>query len=351
LNLKPKPQKKHNIGLLAKPMQYRNKEKDAAVERTMRWSASAPANIALIKYMGKKDFSKNIPSNPSLSYTLNHLRSFVEIEVSTENEDRWEKHPQLSSASLSEKEQARFLSHFSFLKNFFNYTGFFYLRSANNFPASCGLASSASSFAALTLCAVTAFCELQNKPLLSRKDISQLARLGSGSACRSFFSPFALWETDYAENIDLPYQDLKHRVLLITRKNKKITSSQAHQTVLTSLSFTGRPERAQTRLQLLINALQKQDWKAAFELVWQEFWDMHCLFETAHPPFSYLLPESLLALNILRDFWEKEGDGPLVTMDAGPNIHLLFRPDQKNIYQDLTKKLSKSFQLFAPNEF
>ncbi|MBI5448626.1 MAG: diphosphomevalonate decarboxylase [Gammaproteobacteria bacterium] len=324
----------------------------------MTWFASAPANIALIKYMGKSannnvlshpNNTRNTPTNPSLSYTLNHLQSFVELEHSSTSCDQWQPLPGHTPLALNEQEQTRFLSHLSFIKKQFHYSACFYVRSSNNFPASCGLASSASSFAALTRCAVQAICEQQNRPLPSIQDLSALSRQGSGSSCRSFFEPFALWQQDYAEALPLPYPSLRHMTVIVSQAQKKVSSSQAHQAVFTSLQFENRPQRAQTRLTQLIHALQQQDWFRAYQLTWQEFWDMHALFETATPPFGYFLPGTMMALHLLREYWHIHQDGPLVTMDAGPNIHLLFRPEQQTVYQEIADTLSPHFQLFTPH--
>lgn len=314
----------------------------------MKWIAYAPANIALIKYMGKEDHTQNFPSNPSLSYTLDHLRSYVELETSTASEDQWEPMANRNDFRLTPNEQKRFLNHLAFIKNYFNYTGTFYLRSANDFPTACGLASSASSFAALTKCAVNALCEIQNKPLLSLKEISSLSRQGSGSSCRSLFYPYALWQYDYAEEITLPYPDLLHMTVVVTQEQKKVSSSMAHRLVTQSLLFDSRPKRATLRLEQLLSAFQDKNWHRAYEIVWQEFWDMHALFETTTPSFGYLSAASLTVLALLRQYWENNHDGPLITMDAGPNIHLLFRPDQQSAYQEIAELLKPHYTLFTP---
>src|SRR3990167_9368442 len=121
------------------------------MERKMRiWSNAAPSNIALIKYMGKKDTAINMPSNPSLSYTLTHLKTTVTLELTNGNHDIWQPlqtEDALSMQPLSEKAQERFLQHLAFLKTQYNFHGSFIVRSCSNFPQSCGIASSASSFA------------------------------------------------------------------------------------------------------------------------------------------------------------------------------------------------------------
>lgn len=95
------------------------------------------------------------------------------------------------------------------------------MQSCNNFPHSSGMASSASSFAALTRCAAIALSELTNKPIPSVDEQAQLSRLGSGSSCRSFYSPWALWEDNEVKEIDLPYKELIYQGVIISNKKKK----------------------------------------------------------------------------------------------------------------------------------
>ncbi|MGQ3889924.1 diphosphomevalonate/mevalonate 3,5-bisphosphate decarboxylase family protein [Legionella sp. CNM-1927-20] len=296
----------------------------------MQWFAQAPANIALIKYMGKKDDAHNIPANPSLSYTLNNLLTSVTLETQPGKKDFWEPlHiPGALPFTLSEPAQARFLKHLDFLKQHFGYTGSFIVRSSNNFPHGSGLASSASSFAALTICAVRALCDCLKIPLPSVLEQAQLSRLGSGSSCRSFFSPWALWEEENVSNIELPYTKFYHQVIIISHQEKDVPSSQAHQLVKTSPLYQERPERARQNLNALIEAFKAKVWEKAFEICWQEFQDMHQLFITCDNPFTYITDNTKLVLKNLQTLWDQHGDGPIVTMDAGPNIHLLYRPEQ-----------------------
>ena len=297
----------------------------------MEWFAQAPANIALIKYMGKLDQLNNIPDNPSLSYTLDHLMTSVMMESATTQQDFWEPLdiPGGLLFTLHQAEQVRFLKHLAFLKHYFNYSGGFIVRSSNNFPHSSGLASSASSFAALTKCAVQALCDLTNRSMLSIDEQARLSRMGSGSSCRSFFTPWAKWDGTLVESVELPYVKLIHQVVLITHEAKSISSSIAHQRVTTSPFYATRSHRARENLKLLMQALMQQDWLSAFNIVWREFHDMHQLFNTSAQAFSYMTLECQHLLNILQDLWHQRGDGPLITMDACPNIHLLYRVDQK----------------------
>jgi diphosphomevalonate decarboxylase len=158
--------------------------------------------------------------------------------------------------------------------------------------------------------------------------MAALSRQGSGSSCRSFFSPWALWKDEVVGAIDLPYKNLIHHVIVVSNTKKDISSSEAHRRVQTSLLFPGRDKRAESRLEKLLKSFGDKNWAKSYTILWQEFWDMHALFETAEEPFGYMLPDSLEVLNYLRNYWTSYQDGPLVTMDAGPNIHVLFREDQ-----------------------
>ncbi|MDP1603056.1 MAG: diphosphomevalonate decarboxylase [Legionella sp.] len=301
----------------------------------MQWFAQAPANIALIKYMGKKDEDLNLPDNPSLSYTLNNLLTSVMLEKQAGKKDFWEplQTPGAAPFSLSMKAQQRFLQHLNRVKNHFNYDGAFIVRSSNNFPQGSGLASSASSFAALTLCAVRAISELKGISLPPVSLQAHLSRLGSGSSCRSFFSPWALWEDDKVEAIELPYPQLLHQVVIISHEEKHVSSSEAHRRVKTSPLFHTRSRRASENLSLLLAAFRAEDWQSAYQICWREFQDMHHLFTSCDEPFTYMTDATHHVLKQLQNLWQHNNDGPIVTMDAGPNIHLLYRPSQADMAQ------------------
>lgn len=302
----------------------------------LKVQASAPSNIALIKYMGKSSISANLPANSSLSYTLENLRTFVEVEErlgASEGGDIWEPLSGWPPLELSSKGSDKFLSHFARLKEMWGLTGAYVLRSANNFPSDCGLASSASSFAALTRAAFEMARAKNQAPLsLPTQELARLSRLGSGSSCRSFFSPWCLWSGETVSGPPFPLR-LRHAVVVVEESKKEVSSSEAHQRVQTSLLYEGRERRAEMRLQRLMKILSLSDlnqraWREGMEILWSEFWDMHALFETSEPSFGYLNERSLRVLNRLRTVWRETGDGPWITMDAGPNVHLLLRQEQ-----------------------
>lgn len=313
-------------------------------------TVSAPSNIALIKYMGKIEGTGNKPTNGSLSYTLENLRTFVKLTKIEGSQDRWEPlvGSDLVAIDLSEKGQKRFLSHFANLKKLWNIDQAFLIQSANNFPSDCGLASSASSFAALTLAAAEMFQTINPQSWgADKKELSKLSRQGSGSSCRSLFSPWALWQDEFAEPMGLEFKNLHHMVIIVEDSKKEVSSSEAHKLVTTSPRFEGRVDRAEMRLKDLANAMRFNDWHLSRQIVWDEFMDMHRLFETSNPAFSYMTKESHQVLEECQNLWNKWQDGPLVTMDAGANIHLLFRYDQKKSFEDYRQIFSKNFKVLA----
>ncbi|MDF1757393.1 MAG: diphosphomevalonate decarboxylase [Legionellaceae bacterium] len=305
-----------------------------------QWLDEAPSNIALIKYMGKKDSEVNLADNPSLSYTLNNLISRVSLQLSNNDCDTWQPliAENMTEISLPDAAKTRFLNHLARVKDKFNINQSFLVQSNNNFPHSSGIASSASSFAALTKCAIKAACDLTNKSLPSAMIQANISRMGSGSSCRSFFSPWALWNGEEVSSIDLPYKELKNEVIIINRASKEISSSLAHKLILTSPNYKDRNKRAQNNLDTLLQAFKSQNWHDMYHICWNEFQDMHNLFSSCDKPFTYITDTSNKVLKQLQDFWKSEQDGPIVTMDAGPNIHLLYRPDQVEMAAEFRKK-------------
>ena len=364
-------------------------------EQVQKWEAEAiaPSNIALIKYMGKKRGSFNEPLNSSLSLTIEHLFSVVQLKVfpssfhvkgggkirpvgvqSDKSFDVWkplkflealgeegrkrmlDSQRQVPSLKLSISEKKRFLDHLKFLKRKFRLNGSFLVKSYNNFPISSGLASSASSFAALTLCAEKVMKKIsvirkrsENKSFgrYSLKSLSEMSQRASGSSLRSFFSPWCLWKKKRGGKAlhDLP--SLKHMVVIVKREKKMTLSSEAHEKVFSSTLFHKRPERAEKRLRDLIRFLREKEWLKVYQVVWAEFWDMHALFETSSEPFGYFSENSLKVLNYVRKAWEESKNGPIVTMDAGPNVHLFFRKDQRSMAKRMYSYFKKNFQVIS----
>jgi diphosphomevalonate decarboxylase len=291
------------------------------------WSSEAPSNIALIKYMGKRE--GNIPCNISLSHTLNKFTTRVSLEICSGKDDF------SNEIGLPQKSVDRFLEHLKRIKYRYNYGGFFLVKSFSNFPHSAGIASSSSSFAALTMCSLAAICEIKGVNLPSPEEMSRLSREASGASCRSFFSPWSVWNGDGARKIDVKIGELNHDLALVDSRPKQISSGEAHRLVTSSPLFEGRSTRAEKRFGDLINSLNNNKWSDVRQICWEEFRDMHALFETSSPSFGYIQPKTTMILDMVEGFWRVRGDGPVVTIDAGPNVHFLWRKDQNELRTEL----------------
>ncbi|MBK7891006.1 MAG: diphosphomevalonate decarboxylase [Bdellovibrionales bacterium] len=327
------------------------------------FQASAPSNIALIKYMGKlaAETGSNRPANSSISFSLNGFKTHVRASVIDGVAEPFVWAPLrkagLQAPHLSEHGRMRFLQHAERVMKRIG-AGLpngksILIESANDFPSDCGLASSASSFAALTMAIAGLF-----ESKLSVEDLADISREGSGSSCRSFFIPWGIWDSEGARAAEgLPGEDkLWHMALIVDDSLKRVSSSEAHKRVASSLLFRGRPERAEERLRQLMDCLRRASgndgvhaWNRASELVWAESWDMHVLFETSEPSFGYMVPESLRVLSLIRELNLKYAESetyrkPLVTLDAGPNVHVIgWRDAQSEQMKDELMARVRSF--------
>ena len=283
--------------------------------------STMPSNIALIKYMGKSQLTSNQAANASISLTLPHLTSTCIVKENESNQDRFivnEKTP------LTTQEQQKALSHIERLKKHYQANDLHLdITSYNEFPASCGLASSASSMAAITKAVVTLICQKQQKPEPETQTLAQLSQLGSGSSCRSFFGPFALWHGNQKASLGCPI-NIHHRVIMLSSHEKKIKSSEAHKIISASQDLPQRIQRANKRVADLIPALVEGDWSAIKNLTEADSKDMHWLLE--NNGIYYRNAQVMDCFEKLKSFMQQKPDFlPITTMDAGPNIHVLLR--------------------------
>ncbi len=280
---------------------------------------TAPSNIALIKYMGKQDADLRLPTNPSLSMTLDSLSTTVklwphETFQMAYGEQRAHKH-----YVRIQQDARRLLADYSMACRIPPGCA---LEVQSTFPASAGIASSASSFAAMTTAFLKYWSQDDAQFLTAwelpqfKERIAQLARLGSGSACRSFFGPFASWDGEHVSSVSTQLE-LIHCVVLIHTEEKKVSSAEAHTRIHSSPLWHGRPDRARARFDTSLKALMQNDFPTLIHEAWQDFWDMHSLFHTADPWWTYFEPGTIQLLKTLF------GCGFLVTLDAGPNIHII----------------------------
>ncbi len=301
-------------------------------------TASANSNIAFIKYWGNSDDSLRLPVNSSLSMNLDNV--FTETSV------MWDgtlTNDVLILNGLETKGSPleRVSSHLDFIRRRTGVGAFAKVESSNNFPMGAGIASSASSFAALTVASVAA-----SEVEITERELTTIARLGSGSAARSIPDGFVEWhrgsshEESFAESIaPADYWDLVDVIAIVSSEHKTVGSTQGHPSAKTSDLQNARVAGAEKRLALCKEAILAHDFKTFSEVVQYDSNLMHAVMMTSRPPLFYWKPGTLTVMEHIR-LWRAEGLDVCYTLDAGPNVHCICLRDCAKIVSDRLKSLS-----------
>ena len=288
---------------------------------THQATALAHPNIAFIKYWGNRDDQLRLPLTGSLSMALDGLDTVTRVSFKPDmTTDRFILNGLEQSGAALER-VAHFLDH---VRRLAGITLFAQVESSNNYPSGAGIASSAAAFAALALAASRA-AGLE----LSEAELSRLARLGSGSACRSVPGGFAEWlpgngdADSYAVQIAPPeHWDLVDLIVVVDRSEKAVGSSAGHKLAETSplqaLRIAGVPERLeQCRTAILVRDFERLAQVVELDSEW-----MHAVMRTSNPPLYYWKPATEVVLWSVRA-WRAQGHAVCATVDAGPNVHVI----------------------------
>ena len=298
----------------------------------VKWQS--PSNIALVKYWGKK--GKQQPQNPSISFTLQQCRT--ETAVFFEKSDRFsldfsfEGKPNEAFQAKIEQFLLEQRDYFPFLDQLD-----LHIQSKNTFPHSSGIASSASSMSALVLCLLDIESAANGTGSVDKTKASYFSRLASGSACRSVFPKMALWgateavngsSDDYAvslENEIAPvFKDFRDSILIVSDAQKTVSSRAGHALMDTNPYAATRYATAKQNVAMLMNALRTGDLETFIRITESEAMQLHALMMCSEPSFVLMKPNTLTIIESLRNF-RKEMDIPLCfTLDAGPNVHVLY---------------------------
>lgn len=310
--------------------------------------ARAYTNIALIKYWGKKDEELILPMNNSLSLTLDAF--YTETTVSFDpalQADTFLLDGQLQNTAATAK-ISRFLD---LLRELAGTKLRAAVTSENFVPTAAGLASSASGLAALAA-AGNAALQLG----LDDSQLSRLARRGSGSACRSIFGGFVEWEQGIDDITSLAHplaangfeNDLAMLFVLINDKQKDVSSRDGmRRTVATSTFYPGWLASLPEDLAAIKQAIATQDFTALGRITEANGLKMHATTLAAVPPFTYWSPQSLLAMDLVRQL-RATGTECYFTMDAGPNVKVLCRrQDEAAVQQAFSNSFSSDRLILA----
>ena len=321
---------------------------------SVKWSS--PSNIALVKYWGKKEHQ--IPANPSISFTLEACRTTTVLSY-----EKKENNGEFSFEVFLEAEKKndfkpkietffkRVESYLPFLKDYH-----FVIQTSNSFPHSSGIASSASGMSALALCLMS-LERLLNEMEVSEsnflKKASFLARLGSGSACRSLEGDLVVWGNHkkidgssdlfgvkYPFEVHENFKKYHDTILLVDKGEKQVSSTVGHGLMHDHPFATQRFKQAHDNLSTLINVFKEGDLNTFISLVESEALTLHAMMMTSHPYFILMKSNTLNIINKIWQFRKETGLHLCFTLDAGANVHILYpEHEAQQVYEFIKSEL------------
>ncbi len=324
------------------------------IDGSVTWQA--PSNIALVKYWGKKE--PQIPANPSISFTLDSCNTTTTLEFKKkekadknipfelyfEGEKKDEFKPKIESFFQRIKAYCPFLTDYEFV-----------IKTKNSFPHSSGIASSASGMSALALCVMS--LEKKLNPELSEENFNKkasfLARLGSGSACRSIEGELIVWgkhknienSSDlfgikYPYKIHEVFQNYQDTILLVDKGTKQVSSSLGHNLMEDHAFAEARFAQAHRNLDKLRIIFETGNLKGFMEIVESEALTLHAMMMSSNPYFILMKPNTLEIINKIWAFRENSGLPVCFTLDAGANVHVLYpEKDAKKVFEFIKNEL------------
>tara|TARA_B100000586_G_scaffold194620_1_gene143606 strand:+ start:548 stop:1630 length:1083 start_codon:yes stop_codon:yes gene_type:complete len=323
--------------------------KDIKLNGVVRWSA--PSNIAIVKYWGKLE--NQIPQNPSISLTLSKSITNTSLSLTPKKNKTSNLHFEFEGEKQEsfEKKTLMFLNKiekfFPFIKNHD-----LEIKSNNTFPHSSGIASSASSMAALSTCLVD-FEKMDNREMSDEyffKKSSFIARIGSGSASRSLYGPVVIWGESkaYENSNDLfginisnqtheIFKEFNDTILIIDPGQKKISSSEGHELMNKNPFSNQRYEIARKNVINLKKILKSGDLDGFISITESEALMIHSLMLTSNPNYILIKPNTLKVISKITEFRTETKLPICFTLDAGSNVHLLYPENVKKKISDFIK--------------
>ncbi len=301
-------------------------------------TARAPANIAFIKYWGKKNEKLRLPMNSSLSMNLSEVFTNTRVRF----DDNLKRDTvYIDGKPAQEKEKHRVITHVNRIRRLGKIKARVEVESNNNFPPGTGMASSASGFAALTM-AASAAANLR----LSKKQLSILARLGSGSACRSIPEGFVEWkmgknsDDSYAVSIfPSNYWQIRDVIAVVGENSKKVSSAEGHLLSESSPFFRARIKGMKKKTIDMKKAIKDKNFVEFGELLEAEAINMHAVMMTSTPSLYYWMPETLRVMLAVQN-WRDKGTRCYFTIDAGPNVHVICPVEDADLIQRKLRRIS-----------
>lgn len=294
------------------------------------------ANIAIIKYWGKENQAKMIPSTSSISLTLENMFTTTSVSFlpDTATSDQF----YINGVLQNDEEHTKI----STIIDQFRQPGqaFVKMETQNNMPTAAGLSSSSSGLSALVKA-----CDQLFDTQLDQKALAQKAKFASGSSSRSFFGPVAAWDKDSGAIYKVETDLKMAMIMLVLNAAKKPISSREGMKLCrdTSTTFDQWVEQSAIDYQHMLTYLKTNNFEKVGQLTEANALAMHATTKTANPPFSYLTKESYQAMEAVKEL-RQEGFACYFTMDAGPNVKVLCL--EKDLAQ-LAERLGKDYRIIV----
>ncbi len=303
----------------------------------VQWNC--PSNIALVKYWGKKE--EQVPLNPSISFVLRRSITHITVGYEPAAEHKTAKTTLLFNGREEPEIKKRMDSYLESIGKYMPFLEHLRLKieTSNTFPHAAGIASSASGFGAIAL----ALVDIENRlsgntiPENTFSKASFLARLGSGSACRSVYGGFSLWGkvTQMKGSSDfyaVPLNDLIHKnfqhyrdsILLVSSASKPVSSSTGHQMMNGHPFLETRVNQAKKNILNLIDIIKSGDTGSFARLVENEALTLHAMMMSGNPGYILMKEGTIEVISRIRDFRKRTTIPLCFTLDAGANVHLLY---------------------------
>lgn len=316
---------------------------------------SAPSNIALVKYWGKKE--NQIPANPSISFTLNNCKTITKLAFAKKETNEnfsfdllFEGKPKEDFKPKIQKFFERIEVYCPFLKDYH-----FTIDTQNTFPHSSGIASSASGMAALAMNIMS--LEKVLNPEMSEEFFYQkasfLARLGSGSACRSVKGSVVVWGNhaeiegssdlfgvEFSTTIHPNFKNYQDTILLVDKGEKQVSSTVGHDLMHNHPFAQQRFEQAHHNLSNIKSVIETGNLEAFIKIVESEALTLHAMMMTSMPYFILMKPNTLEIINRIWKFRNQTQIPVCFTLDAGANVHVLYPENVRaTVLQFITNEL------------
>lgn len=319
---------------------------------SFQWSA--PSNIALVKYWGKKE--NQIPANPSISFTLSNCKTITKLSFSKKENDGNFSFDLLFEGKPKEDFKPKIQIFFERVDDYCPYLKDFHfvINTQNTFPHSSGIASSASGMAALAMNIMS--LEKVLNPIISDdyfyKKASFLSRLGSGSACRSVKGSIVIWgnhdETNSSNLFGVEFTGKTHKnfenyqdtILLVDKGEKQVSSTVGHDLMHNHPFAEQRFEQAHQNLSKLKTVLENGNLEEFIAIVESEALTLHAMMMTSMPYFILMKPNTLEIINRIWKFRKETKIPVCFTLDAGANVHVLYpENDSERVLQLIKEEL------------